>query len=198
MIYKSFADSRQMKVDRDAAVAGSVAAIFPKGALPAGKGDKGQKKPKQKGKGGKGDKGKGGGDKSTCSYCGYTGHKEVDCRKKKSGEPSKAEIMDAVKQIKEKKGGSVNHVNADGWLGSESLSGDTFHVSQTYPPLVAVRRSRRRRVSHRLGCHAPPCQRSTTPIVDRVGTQDHFRSCRLWLTRIDSKGSTRHQPERLA
>ena len=77
-------------------------------------------------------------DKSTCSYCGYTGHKEVDCRKKKSGEPSKAEIMDAVKQIKEKKGGSVNHVNADGWLGSESLSGDTFHVSQTYPPRVAV------------------------------------------------------------
>ena len=50
MIYKSFADSRQMKVERDAAIVGSVAAIFPKGALPAGKGDKGQKKPKQKGK----------------------------------------------------------------------------------------------------------------------------------------------------
>ena len=159
-IYKSFADSRQMKVERDAAVAGSVAAIFPKGAPPAGKGDKGQKKPKQKGKGGKGDKGKG--DKSTCSYCGYTGHKEVDCRKKKSGEPSKAEIMDAVKQIKEKKGGgSVNHVNADGWLGSESLSGDTFHVSQTYrsPRRRRPLRSRLlRRVSHRLGCHAPPSQ----------------------------------------
>ena len=57
-IYKSFADSRQMKVDRDAAVAGSVAAIFPKGcATPSGKGDKGQKKPKPKGKGGKGGKG---------------------------------------------------------------------------------------------------------------------------------------------
>ena len=124
-----------MKVERDAAVAGSVAAIFPKGTQP-GNGDKNSRKPKPKGKGGKGGGGKGDkgkGDKSTCSYCGYTGHKEVDCRKKKSGEPSKAEIMDAVKQIKEKKGGSVNHVNADGWLGGESLSGDTFHVSQTYP-----------------------------------------------------------------
>ena len=134
-IYKSFADSRQMKVDHDAAVAGSVAAIFSKGAPPGKGGEKGQKKLKQKGKGGKVDKGKGG-DKSTCSYCGYTGHKKVDCRKKKSGEPSKAEIMDAVKQIKEKKGGLVNHVNTDGWLGSELLSGDTFHVSQTSPPLA--------------------------------------------------------------
>ena len=62
----------------------------------------------------------------------------MDCRKKKSGEPSKAEIMDAVKQIKEKKG-SVNHVNADGWLGGESLTGDTFHVSQTYPLAAANR-----------------------------------------------------------
>ena len=141
MIYKSFADSRQMKVDRDAAVAGSVAAIFPNGTQP-GNGGRNSRKPKPKGKGGKGggkgDKGKS--DKSTCSYCGYTGHKEVDCRKKKSGEPSKAEIMDAVKRIKEKKGGSVNHVNADGWLGSESLCGDTFHVSQTYPPLAAANR----------------------------------------------------------
>ena len=47
--------------------------------------------------------------------------------------------MDAVKQIKEKKGGgSVNHVNADGWLAGESLSGDTFHVSQTCPPPLAA------------------------------------------------------------
>ena len=61
MIYKSFADSRQMKVDRDAAVAGSVAAIFPKGTQP-GNGDRNSRKPKPKGKGGKGggkgDKGK--------------------------------------------------------------------------------------------------------------------------------------------
>ena len=60
----------------------------------------------------------------------------MDCRKKKSGEPSKAEIMDTVKQIKEKKG-SVNHVNANGWLAGESLSGDTFRISQANP-LVAV------------------------------------------------------------
>ena len=46
--------------------------------------------------------------------------------------------MDAVKQIKENKGGLGNHVNADGWLGSESLSGNTFHVSQMCPPSVAV------------------------------------------------------------
>ena len=131
--YKSFVDTQRMEQQRDRDA--TVAAIFPKSSRPP--------KPPRPATGGKpisrnrdkktdfdGGKGK---PKPKCSWCGIPGHKEVDCRKKQSGEPSKAQITEAVKQIKDK--GSINHVNASSWLGGgDAFGGETYHVSAVDSP----------------------------------------------------------------
>ena len=126
--YKSFGDTRRMRQQRD----GSINAIYskppaaklphPKGKSPPVYEDKGRK-PKNKGK--KGDvKGSG---KPKCDWCGIPGHLESECRKKSSGEPSRADIMEAARQLRDKRG-QVNRVDAQSWTAGENIFGSVNHI----------------------------------------------------------------------
>ena len=133
-IYKSLADTRRMRQQRDATVAAIFTKAFPKPSSVKAKGYKGggDKERKEKGRGrGKVSMEKGA-VKPKCFWCGIPGHQEGDCRKKAAGEPSKAHIQEAAKKLMEKKG-SVNHVDANDWTAPTDVFGNVNLVSVSSP-----------------------------------------------------------------
>ena len=102
--YKSLADTRRMKQQRDA----SIKAIYRASSPPARSStsfkpksdDEKKQKGKGKGKHGKGNQKGSGNNKSKCNWCGIPNHTENDCRKKAAGEPSRADFQEAAKQLK--------------------------------------------------------------------------------------------------
>ncbi|GFZ51036.1 hypothetical protein JCM24511_08794 [Saitozyma sp. JCM 24511] len=134
--YKTLADRRGFEQDRQAKINALINKDATRGGPRKGtenKGNKGDGKGdgKSKGKGGGGNndsKGKAE-NKKKCTWCDFKGHTQEECRKKAAGEPSKADIKAAAKQLAEKrtKGETNATINSiDGWISNPNL---IAHVS---------------------------------------------------------------------
>ena len=78
------------------------------------------------GKGGKKHKKKKGGEVKKCGWCGIKGHEEKECRKKAAGDPSQAEIRQAIQHIRQQKSSqgqsdSARFIDATAWGSAPTL-----------------------------------------------------------------------------
>jgi hypothetical protein len=138
--YKILADRRGFEQDRQAKINALINKDATKGGPRKGtenKGNKGDGKGDGKGKGSSGgggnndSKGKAENKSKKCTWCNFKGHTIEECRKKAAGEPSKADIKAAAKQLAEKrtKGETTATINSiDGCISNPNLIG---HVSPT-------------------------------------------------------------------
>lgn len=66
------------------------------------------------------------GEVKRCEWCGIKGHEEKECRKKAAGDPSQAEIRQAVQHIKQQKSsqsksGSTSFIDTTSWGSAPTL-----------------------------------------------------------------------------
>lgn len=89
------------------------------------------------GKGGKKHKKKKGGEVKKCGWCGIKGHEEKECRKKAAGDPSQAEIRQAIQHIRQQKSsqgqsGSARFIDATAWSSAPTLFDNSSKMMSTF------------------------------------------------------------------
>lgn len=111
--YRSIADSRHLREKlSDAVEAGVNAVIASKDAVRqtgnSGQGGQSANRGGHPKQGGSNKKVKGKKGEKKCTWCTYKGHEEKECRKKAAGEPSKAQVLEATKALKQKEIGRAH------------------------------------------------------------------------------------------